>query len=202
MPRLHALVLVGLFLGYQVAGHSLAAQAAPATDIAAGTRVRVRFDCTTKAYDNTKESCRTVTGPVTSLSAESLTINTGAAEQSVTPATLVELSVSGGEGRRTGTGALVGGLAGTLAGLVGAAIWRHENPNLEGDEPLNVTALLAVGAAGTLLGALVGSSIHYDRWRPVPSPWSAARTDRPTLGLLLTPPLRPRPGVVGVVIGF
>lgn len=208
MWRRRALVLVGLFLVHQAAGHSLAAQAAPATDIAPGTRVRVRFDCTQKAYGYagaTKESCATATGTVTALSAESLTINTGAGKQSVTPVTLNHLDVSDGQGRRTGKGALIGALAGALAGVAGAIFLFTDNPNLEGDEPVGIWGLqvAAVGTAGgALLGAGFGSQIQYDRWRPVPSPWSAARADRPTLGLLLIPPLRSRPGVVGVGIGF
>lgn len=205
MTHYHA-VLPSLFaLAWLATPLAAVAQSAQSETVASGTRVRVRFDCTTKAYGysgETRASCRTATGTVTSLSADTLMFNTGSAEQSVTPATLNQLSVYAGQGRRTGKGALFGGVAATVVGLVGVAIWAHDNSNLEGDEPFNFKALLAVGAVGALLGAGVGSLIRYDRWRPVPSPWGAGRSDRPTLGFLLTPPLRSRPGLLGLTIGF
>jgi len=201
MPRFRALVLVGLFLVHQAAGHSLAAQAAPATGIAPGARVRVRFDCTTRG---THESCHTATGTVTNLAPERLTFTTGSVEQSVTPATLNEISVYGGTGHRTVRGLLIGLGAGAVAGYVTISITNGGCIDQSSSEMDNFCLYgTAVGSVtGALLGAGIGSLIRYDRWRPAPSPWSAARTDRPTLRLLLTPPLRSRPGMLGVAIGF
>jgi hypothetical protein len=199
MPRFRALVLLGLFLVHPAAGHSLAAQATLVTAITPGTKVRVRFDCSRTAPT---ESCHTATGTVTTLLADTLTFNTGSAERFVTPATLRELGVHDGRGRRTFLGLVVGVAGGAIAGYAIMAIANGGNCVDDYEGNLCLYGAGAGAAGGALLGAGIGSLIRYDRWRPVPSPWSAARTDRPTLGLLLTPPLRSRPGMLGITIGF
>jgi hypothetical protein len=141
-------------------GAALASTAGGQAD--SGVRVRV-----TKV--NPKQR---IIGTLVSLTADSLRIASAKDSQLVAfpTASVVQLERSVGRQAQTGHGAVVGGVAlgatGLLLGLLASTesdSWIEIGP----EEVAGVTALF--GAAGALLGAIIGSMSQTDRWEPMPA---------------------------------
>lgn len=64
-------------------------------------------------------------------------------------------------------GALIGGGAGAIAGLVFASVVKPSDPDREYSRPLTGLVGAAVGAG---IGALIGSRFTTEAWMPVPLP--------------------------------
>lgn len=75
-----------------------------------------------------------------------------------------------GHGPFIARGALIGGGAGMIGGLIFAASAKPSNPSRQYSRPL--TALVGIGA-GALVGGFVGSRFRAEKWAPVPLPTHA-----------------------------
>ncbi len=109
-------------------------------------------------------------------------------------ATATGLDVSVGHGNRVGLGFLIGAAGGALIGgpAAVAAARAISGAPYRGDEASGAFALgaLAGGLLGGGLGALVGLSIHWERWDPVP----LEQVHRLQIGLMHDPGGRLRVG--------
>ncbi len=131
-----------------------------AADVGIGARVRIR----------TALQVDTVIGEIAGCDRDGVLLATvhGRALTAISHGSIERLSLSGGEQRATGKGALVGAIAvGLVGGVFGAA-----NPFC--DEGCSSSAAgraagggLAGAAVGGLLGAAIGSAFTEERWERV-----------------------------------
>lgn len=110
----------------------------------------------------------------------------------VVPYKYVErLWVSQGYRRNTGTGALIGGLAGGLGlGIIAIAI-NDESCNTDefldctfvmSDGPAFLTGAALGGLAGILVGSITGYNINTEQWKLISVNWSVVRARLPKAG--------------------
>ncbi len=128
-------------------------RAQPPASIAPGDRVRVF----------TTDHHEWITGTLRSSDGEHVEIDQGDSSLSIARRSIDALEVSMGEQSRVGRGALWGACVGGGIGVIGSM--NEGGDSLEPDP----FALVAVcGAAGAVLGALVGAFIHEEEWQSVP----------------------------------
>lgn len=132
-----------------------------AAQVRPGQRVRIR----STAVDSL------VVGTLTTISADSLVVQTTDGTRSLGTRTVQRIDVSQGMGHAGRQGAKIGALVGGLAGALGGFA-SHQECSAEGscffDEPL--PEILGAGVAGALAGAgagfLIGLTQRRERWQP------------------------------------
>ncbi len=155
------LALVPLSCVLVVSG--IAAQDAPAIPL--GVRVRVQ---------GSPPRREATTGTLLGLTRDSVLLATGDpnVRRAFALASLSEVAVSRGRHSRTGRGALIGLISGTVAGVAsGLILCVHADCESSGGDFAGLAAAtLGLGGAlvGTGLGALIGSFIHTERWESMP----------------------------------
>jgi hypothetical protein len=98
--------------------------------------------------------------------------------------TVIRVEVSRGVRARTGTGAVTGFAVGAGTGLVAAVLmdllvreltstFGAGERGFAADEYLSLS--VSTGAAGAILGTLIGSAVRRESWRPVPVVRAAGR---------------------------
>lgn len=116
-----------------------------------------------------------LSGTLIAVRADSLLLDTGAEKLSVPRSLVARLEVSRGKRSQGGRGALIG-LAGglTLGGIIGyAACNATTSPascfeSQEGSQYYFLVTWAISGAAGALLGAVIGGRVRGERWQVVP----------------------------------
>ncbi len=144
--------------------HALVALLIPITSVAQlqpGQRVRIR----STAVDSL------VVGTLTTISADTLVLQTTDGARPFGTRTVQRIDVSQGMGHAGGRGAKIGAFVGGLAGALGGFA-SHQECSADGscffDEPL--PEILGAGVAGALAGAgagfLIGATQRRERWKP------------------------------------
>ena len=150
-------------LAFVVPVGALAQEREQVLDLPLGSRVRVEI-----------ESGRRVVGTLTASEAGEMIVANDSGDQAFTidPKTVARIYRSTSQGRKTGTGALIGGAIGLAAPvLVFGTIASRGNC----DECTFGFGALVGGAyvgrftipIGALLGAVIGHELRSDRWEPV-----------------------------------
>jgi hypothetical protein len=130
-----------------------------------GVRVRVR---------ESAPGGQTTFGTLVGVTRDSITLSPRELndERAFALASLSEVAVSRGRHSRTGRGALIGLITGTVAGVAsGLILCSHEDCESSGGDFAGLaTATLGLGGAlvGTGLGALIGSFVRTERWENIP----------------------------------
>jgi hypothetical protein len=132
-----------------------------AAQVQPGQRVRIR----STAVDSL------VVGTLTSITADTLVVQTTDGARPLGTRTVQRIDVSQGMGHAGGHGAKIGAFVGALAGALGGFV-SHQECSAEGscffDEP--VPEVLGAAVAGALAGAgagfLIGATQRRERWKP------------------------------------
>jgi hypothetical protein len=132
-----------------------------------GARVRVTTDSLGQ---------QRLVGTLLSADSDSLRLRSARDHQpvAVSTASVVRLEQSHGRRTRSGHGAAVGALVGGGAGLLLGLIASGENDSWFEIGPGEIAAAsVFLAAGGALIGVLIGAASHTERWEPVPVPGSA-----------------------------
>jgi len=116
-----------------------------------------------------------LTGTLVGMQADTLLVATGSTQRSIPRRLVTRLEVSRGQRSAAGKGALIG-LASALGvvGVVGySACSSATSPrscfeSQEGAQYIFLATWAASGAAGALVGALIGGGVRRERWEVVP----------------------------------
>ncbi|HEY3280393.1 MAG TPA: hypothetical protein VGJ83_07750 [Gemmatimonadales bacterium] len=122
-----------------------------------GQRVRVTAPASSPAR---------ITGTFIGIRSDSVVVAGPEGERAVPRSAVLRLDVSRGPKTNAGTGALIG------MGVVGAAGLVACGGCFASDDGGGANFLLVLFpslAGGALIGVLIGSGVHSDRWEPVPS---------------------------------
>ena len=177
--RMRALAALLLLLATPVAW--IAAQS-----VAPGQRVRLIYTHATKG-DTLRTIGTLISWDTTVVLARGVKPTTAADTVRVPAAALTLVEVSLRRKSREGRGALLGAVAGGVAGaLVGAMTHEDYIPSdvlfggclfASSEAEAIAGGVLILGAAGTLVGLVIGSLVKTDEWRVVPLPKTALRLE-------------------------